>query len=70
MVSMELLAKNKLGIFKVKYFLKLSEYFWNLAKTFMRSHNKRSCSEVLKPSADFKAVFGFKSFLICLLLEV
>ena len=70
MVSIKLPAKNKSGNFEVEYLLKLSEYFSNHAKTFMRLHNKRSCSKVFKALAKFKTVFGFKSLLICLLLEV
>ena len=66
MVSIKLLAKNKLGTFEIEYLLKLSEYFSNLAKMFMRSHNKRSCSKVFKALAKFKTVFGLKDFLICL----
>ena len=69
MVSIILLAKNKLGTFEVEY-LKLSEYFWNLAKMFMRLHNKKSCNKVFKALVKFETIFGFKSFLICLLLEV
>ena len=29
------------GLFKVKYLIKLSQYFGNLAKAIMRSHNKK-----------------------------
>ena len=36
----------------------------------MRSHNKRSCSKVSKILTKIKIVFGFKSFLIRLLLSL
>ena len=29
------------GLFKVKYLIKLTQYFGNLAKAVMRSHNKK-----------------------------
>ena len=32
------------GPFKVKYLIKLSQYFRNLAKAVMRSHNKKFLS--------------------------
>ena len=70
MVSIKLLAKLNWEIFEVEYLLKLSEDLLNLAKVFMRSQNERSCSKVFKALDKFKTVFGFKSFLICLLLEV
>ena len=62
MISIKLLAKNKLGTFEVEYLIKLSEYFSNLAKTFMRSHNKRSCNKVFKALVKFKTMFGLKKF--------
>ena len=29
------------GLFKVRYLIKLTQYFGNLAKAVMRSHNKK-----------------------------
>ena len=42
MVSIKLLAKDKLGTSEVEYCLKLSEYLLNLVKMVMMSHNKRN----------------------------
>ena len=35
----------------------------------MRSHNKRSFNEISEMLANFKKIFNFKNFLICILLE-
>ena len=47
----------------------LSQYFGNLAKAVMRSHNKKFLSKVSKILAEDNMVFNFKKFLIYVLPE-
>ena len=48
---------------------KLSQYFGNLAKAVMTSHNKKFSSKVSKILAEDNTVFNFKKFLIYVLPE-
>ena len=45
-------------LFKVKYLIKLSQYFGNLANAFMRSHNKELLNEGSKILAENNEVFN------------
>ena len=47
------------GLFKVECLTKLSQYFLNLAKTVMRSHNKKFLNKVSKILAKDNKVFNF-----------
>ena len=52
------------NFFKVEYLIKLNQYFGNLAKAVMRSHNKTFFSKVSKMLAEFNKVFNFEKFVI------
>ena len=47
------------GLFKVKYLIKLRQYFGNLAKPVMRSYNKKFLNKVSKILAQNNEVFNF-----------
>ena len=47
------------GLFKVEYLIKLSQYFGNLAKAGVRSHNKKFFTEVSKILAEDNKIFNF-----------
>ena len=51
----------------VEYLIKLSQYFGNLAKAVMRSHNETFFSKVSKILVEFDKVFSFESlsFMFC-----
>ena len=49
----------KEGLFKVEYLIKLSQYFENLAKAVMRSHNNKFLSKVSKILTEVDKVFNF-----------
>ena len=53
----------------MEYLTKLSQYFLNLAKAVMRSHNKNFLSKVFKILAEDNKIFNFKMFLIYALPE-
>ena len=45
--------------FKVEYLTKLSQYFGNLAKAVMTSHNKKFLNKFSKILAEDNKVFNF-----------
>ena len=47
------------GLFKVEYLNKFSEYFENLAKAVVRSHNKKLLSEASKIFGGDNKIFNF-----------
>ena len=51
-------------LFKVKYLIKLSQYFGNFAMAAIRSHNKTLFSKVSKILPEFDKVFNSEKFLI------
>ena len=51
-------------LFKVKYLIKLSQYFGNFRKAVIRLHNKTLFSKISKIMAEFDKVFKFEKFLI------
>ena len=51
-------------LFKVEYLIKLSQYFGNLAKAVMRSHNKAFFRKVSKILVEFNKAFDFEKYFI------
>ena len=51
-------SKNE-GLFKVEYLNKFSQYFGNLGKAVMRSHNKKLLSKASKIFGGNNKIFSF-----------
>ena len=47
------------GLFKAEYLNKFSQYFGNLAKAVMRSHNKKLLSKASKIFGEDNKIFNF-----------
>ena len=62
--------KEEFNFFEVEYLRKLRQYFLNLPKIAMKSHDKRSCHKVSKILAKLKKVFNFKKYLIYVFIEI
>ena len=55
---------------KLKYLIKLSQYFGNLAKAVMRSHSKKLLNKVSKILIENSEVFNVLKVLIYVLPEL
>ena len=64
MVSIAFSQNINEEIFKVEYLIKHSQYFGNLAKAVMSSHNKTFFSKFYKVLVELNDVFNFEKFLI------